>query len=88
MDSARSQAGRSDAENLTLSADWDAACRRMVEQIKLEMERFPTFAERSVGVGQGAGGDYTLEIDEVCEDVVFAELEALSQSGADFCAIA
>lgn len=78
---------RSDAENLTLTADWDAACRRMVESIKREMERFPTYAERSVGTGQGAGGDFTLVVDEAAEDAVFAELAALAETGARFYAI-
>lgn len=81
------ETSRSEAENLTLSADWDAACRRMVEAIKLAMERFPTYAERSVGTGHGAGGDFTLVIDEVCEDAVFAELQTLADSGAEFYAI-
>lgn len=81
------ETSRSDAENLTLTADWDAACRRMVEKIKVEMERFPTYAERSVGTGHGAGGDFTLVIDEVCEDAVFEELAALAETGARFYAI-
>lgn len=78
---------RSDAENLTLTADWDAACRRMVASIKREMERFPTYAERSVGTGHGAGGDFTLVVDEAAEDAVFAELAALAETGARFYAI-
>lgn len=81
------ETSRSDAENLTLTADWDAACRRMVEAIKVEMERFPTFAERSVGTGHGAGGDFTLVVDEAAEDAVFAELAALAETGARFYAI-
>lgn len=79
--------GRTEAENLALAADWDSACRRMVETIKREMKRFPTFAERSVGTGHGAGGDFTLVIDEVAEDAVFAELAALAESGCAFYAI-
>ena len=61
----------------------------MVETIKAE----PSSAIRptrtaSVGVGQGAGGDFTLVIDEVAEDAVFAELAELAQDrGADFYAI-
>jgi myo-inositol-1(or 4)-monophosphatase len=77
----------SDANKLALEADWPAACARMVETIKREFEAFPTFAERSVGTGQGAGGDFTLVIDEVAEDAVFAELEALAATGAEFYAI-
>jgi myo-inositol-1(or 4)-monophosphatase len=59
----------------------------MVEVIKREFERFPTYAERSVGVGQGAGGDFTLVIDEVAEDAVFAELAVVAESGLTFTAI-
>jgi myo-inositol-1(or 4)-monophosphatase len=79
--------GRSQASNLTLQADWDATCRRMVGEIKLAMERYPTYAERSVGIGHGAGGDYTLVIDEAAEDIVFAELQAIADGGAEFHAI-
>ncbi|MFT4050474.1 MAG: inositol monophosphatase family protein [Solirubrobacterales bacterium] len=81
------ETSRTEAENLTIAADWDGACRRMVETIKREMQRYPTYAERSVGTGQGAGGDFTLVIDEVAEDAVFAELAALAETGAAFYAI-
>lgn len=74
----------SKAENLTLEADWDAICRRMVDAIREGVGRYPTTAERSVGVGQGAGGDYTLVVDEAAEDAVFAELEVLAAGGAGF----
>lgn len=70
-----------------LEVDWTTGCRKMVETIKREFERFPTYAERSVGVGQGAGGDFTLVIDEVAEDAVFAELEAIATDGLAFTAI-
>lgn len=63
----------------TTSLDWTAACRRMVADMKVAFERFPTFAERSIGVGQGAGGDFTLVIDEAAEDAVFAILAELAQ---------
>lgn len=70
-----------------LEVDWTAGCRKMVETIKREFERFPTFAERSVGVGHGAGGDYTLVIDEVAEDAVFAELAEIAGGGLSFTAV-
>lgn len=81
------EGGRGSDADLTLGADWSGACRRMVEAIKLEMERFPTFAERSVGINRGAGGDYTLVIDAAAEDAVFVELELLAKAGAQFRAI-
>jgi myo-inositol-1(or 4)-monophosphatase len=76
--------GGVDGENLTLSADWDAACRRMVAAIEREMAAFPTYEDRNVGIGQGAGGDFTLVVDKVAEDVVFDELQALADDGALF----
>lgn len=77
----------SETNNLALTADWTASCRRMVETIKTEFVKYPTYADRKVGKGHGAGGDFTLVVDEVAEDAVFAELEALSKSGADFYAV-
>ena len=81
------ETGPSNTTDLMLGTDWTAACRRMVETIKREFEAYPTFAERKVGTGQGAGGDYTLVIDAVAEDAVFAELEKIAESGAEFYAI-
>lgn len=72
---------------MTLGADWDAACRRMVERIRGALREYPTYAERSVGMGRGAGGDETLAIDQVAEDAVFEELAALQSAGARFCAV-
>lgn len=69
-----------EASDPTLAIDWTAACRRMVADIKVGFENYPTFAERSVGVGQGAGGDFTLVIDEVAEDAVFAILAELAET--------
>ena len=42
---------------------------------------------RTVYEGVGEGGDHTLAIDRRCEDVVFAELEALAAEGASFVAV-
>lgn len=60
--------------------DWTTACRRMVADIETAFKRFPTFADRNVGVGQGAGGDNTLVIDEVAEDAVFAVLTEMAET--------
>ncbi|MFY9470056.1 MAG: inositol monophosphatase family protein, partial [Solirubrobacterales bacterium] len=78
----------SPAEQVALDLDWTALCREMVVDMRAGLAKFPTFAERSVGVGRGAGGDNTLVIDEVAEDAVFAVLERESRDhGAAFVAI-
>ncbi len=69
------------------SADWPVICRRIVAA---QREVFATTAsseERTVYEGVGKGGDRTLAIDRRCEDVVFAELEALAAAGASFVAV-
>jgi myo-inositol-1(or 4)-monophosphatase len=77
-----------ESEQRALALDWTAACRRMVEAIKVGFEPYPTYATRNVGVGRGAGGDNTLIIDEVAEDAVFAVLEELAaDEGVTFMAI-
>ncbi|MGB0871945.1 MAG: inositol monophosphatase family protein [Solirubrobacterales bacterium] len=76
------------AVTAALAIDWTAACRRMVADMKVAFERFPTYAERSIGIGQGAGGDNTLVIDEAAEDAVFAVLaDLVKEHGAAFTAI-
>src|ERR1700754_1467725 len=68
--------------------DWLAACRRAVDQVRTMLEARPTIAERVKETGtRGEGGDRTLLIDAAAEDVVFAELEALHEQGARFCAV-
>jgi myo-inositol-1(or 4)-monophosphatase len=48
----------------------------------------PTIAERVKETGTtGEGGDQTLEIDQIAEDVVFAELRKLHDAGARFTAV-
>lgn len=79
--------GRSKSEDLTLRSDWEGACRRMVTTITEQVAQYPTHADRSVRVGRGAGGDYTLVIDKAAEDAVFGELEALAAAGDEFTAI-
>lgn len=44
-------------------------------------------AARSDYEGVGEGGDNTLVIDRLCEDAIFAELDALHADGAEFTAI-
>ena len=47
----------------------------------------PGIAERTVYEGVGEGGDRALVIDRRCEDVAFAELEALHAAGHEFTAV-
>ncbi|HEY1854160.1 MAG TPA: hypothetical protein VGG40_06180, partial [Solirubrobacterales bacterium] len=70
-----------------LSADWAAICRRVVAAQRAIFEEVTTSSERTVYEGVGEGGDRTLEIDRRCEEVVFAELDALADAGASFVAV-
>jgi myo-inositol-1(or 4)-monophosphatase len=68
--------------------DWLGVCRRAAAEVASMLADRPTIAERVRETGtRGEGGDRTLLIDEAAEDVVFAELEALHDAGARFCAV-
>jgi myo-inositol-1(or 4)-monophosphatase len=70
-----------------LDADWLQICRRVVSVHREIFDRASGVAERTVYEGRGEGGDRTLAIDRLCEDAVFAELEALAAVGASFLAV-
>jgi myo-inositol-1(or 4)-monophosphatase len=70
-----------------LSADWPGILGRVVAAQERVFGDTPGRAERTVYEGVGEGGDRTLLIDRLCEDVVFAELERLAAAGASFVAI-
>jgi myo-inositol-1(or 4)-monophosphatase len=70
-----------------LSADWLGICRRIVAGQREVFAAAPGIAERTVYEGVGEGGDRTLAIDRRCEDLVFAELDALAAQGASFVAV-
>ena len=57
--------------------DWLAVCRRAVDAVRAELQRFPETADRAVALGRGEGGDMTLVIDQAAEDAILRELEAL-----------
>ncbi len=81
------QAGRATSGPNALEVDWLSACRRMVAaQRKLFAEQ-RGIAARTVYAGIGEGGDRTLAIDRLCEDIVFAELDRHHADGHDFTAI-
>jgi myo-inositol-1(or 4)-monophosphatase len=68
--------------------DWLGACRRSAAAIREMLADKPTIAERVMETGtRGEGGDQTLEIDQIAEDFVFAELRKLHDAGARFTAV-
>jgi myo-inositol-1(or 4)-monophosphatase len=69
------------------SADWLGICRRVVAAQRAIFAATTSSEERTVYEGVGEGGDRTLAIDARCEDVVFAELDALAAQGASFVAV-
>src|SRR6478736_5055550 len=69
------------------SADWLGICRRCVAAQRAIFEQVRGIEARTEYEGVGEGGDHTLVIDRRCEDIVFAELDALAEQGADFVAV-
>jgi myo-inositol-1(or 4)-monophosphatase len=70
-----------------LAADWIGVCRRIVAAHRDLFAEQRGISTRTVYAGVGEGGDRSLAIDRRCEDIVFAELEALHAQGHDFTAI-
>jgi myo-inositol-1(or 4)-monophosphatase len=71
-----------------LDADWLGLCRRAVTGLERMLAEVPSTADRARETGsRGSGGDQTLVIDASAEDVVFAELDTLSEAGYHFHAI-
>jgi len=69
-------------------ADWLGACRAAVAGLRAVLVEHPTSRERVVETGTtGGGGDRTLVIDQQAEDIVFEQLERLSDAGARFTAV-
>jgi myo-inositol-1(or 4)-monophosphatase len=68
-----------------LEPRWLDACRRMVAEMGRLFAACSTVAERTVYEGVGEGGDRSLQLDRLCEEVVFAELARLhSEERLDF----
>jgi len=71
-----------------LEADWLGASRRATEGLRGVLRDYPTSNERVEETGEtGEGGDRTLVIDQIAEDGVFEQLDALHAAGARFCAV-
>ena len=67
--------------------EWIAACRRAVEVQKGIFDEHRGIEARTQYEGVGEGGDNTLVIDRLCEDAIFAELDALHAAGHEFTAV-
>jgi myo-inositol-1(or 4)-monophosphatase len=66
---------------------WIAACRRAVEAQKRIFSEHQGIEARTQYEGVGEGGDNTLVIDRLCEDAIFAELDAIHEAGHEFTAV-
>jgi myo-inositol-1(or 4)-monophosphatase len=70
------------------AADWLGAARAASGALRAALAAAPTTAERARETGtRGEGGDRTLEIDALAEDVLFRELGRLHADGRRFAAI-
>ena len=69
------------------AGDWVEAFRRAVAAQKDVFAEYEGVTARTEYEGIGEGGDRTLVIDRLCEDAVFAELDALHAAGHEFTAI-
>jgi myo-inositol-1(or 4)-monophosphatase len=68
-----------------MSPDWLGASRRAASALRTMLAARTTIAERVIETGtRGEGGDRTLEIDQLAEDAVLAELQRLYDEGARF----
>ncbi len=71
-----------------LDHDWLGLCRRSAEGLRAVLDQAPTSRERVAETGLvGEGGDRTLVIDSLAEDVVFEQLRVLHDGGARFTAV-
>jgi myo-inositol-1(or 4)-monophosphatase len=69
-------------------ADWLGACRAAVAGLRAVLREHPTSRERVIETGTlGEGGDRTLVIDQLAEDIVFEQLARLYEGGARFTAV-
>ena len=66
---------------------WLELCRTSVDQHRELFVEYPTISSRSHYDGVGEGGDNTLVIDRLAEDVVFGQLDLLAGEGYSFTAI-
>ncbi len=68
-----------------MGPDWLGASRRAASALRTMLAERTTIAQRAVETGtRGEGGDRTLEIDALAEELIFAELQVLYDAGARF----
>lgn len=67
--------------------DWLAVCRQVTARMQEMFAAHPSTEQRAVETGRGEGGDEALVIDRIAEQIVFAELDALSLAGHRFTAV-
>jgi myo-inositol-1(or 4)-monophosphatase len=71
-----------------LDVDWLGVCRRAVAGLERVLAESPTTEQRARETGErGSGGDRTLEIDSLAEQVVLDQLAALRAEGYGFVAL-
>ena len=87
MPSPQGAEGSAGTASAVTEVDWLSACRRAVAAQRAIFEEVRGIAARTEYDGIGEGGDKALVIDRRCEDVVFAELDALAAAGASFVAV-
>ncbi|MDX6582635.1 MAG: monophosphatase [Solirubrobacterales bacterium] len=76
------------SEHAGLPADaWLDACRRIVAEQARLYARTHSISARTEYAGRGEGGDRSLVIDREAEEIVFGELAALHEAGANFTAV-
>jgi myo-inositol-1(or 4)-monophosphatase len=64
-----------------MPGEWLELCRGIAQDIRTELERLPTRAERELVIGRGDGGDETTQIDHAAESAAVRRLEALEVPG-------
>jgi|SRR5829696_1323417 len=85
---ARGDAAQASPDAGPSEEQWLEACRRAVEVQRRIFAEHQGIEARTRYEGVGEGGDRTLEIDRLCEDAIFAELERLHRDGHEFTAVA
>src|SRR5262245_22009636 len=84
---ARGDAAQASAGAGPSDQQWLEACRRAVEVQRRIFAEYQSIEARTRYEGIGEGGDRTLEIDRLCEEAIFAELERLHRRGYEFMAV-
>jgi myo-inositol-1(or 4)-monophosphatase len=63
---------------------WLDVCRAAAADVRAQLDKLPTRAEREPVLATGVGGDDTTAVDAAAEDAVVAQLEELHRAGEQF----